>query len=224
MEKAKQTIAKFISNDGRHKTIVDQDVRGGVTEEHVHPHQHENVTTAIDKEIHQDHHQTIIQPYKTQETLPEKHTHNARPVENKTFHHGNETDLQETLNRDATKYKDTTVTHDTTHSTTTEPALVSEHTYHHVHHHLQPVIQKETVQPHVVHTTVPIHETHHAVPIHHEATVLPTKTMDAKTSIEYEKSLKENNAKKVSEFEGCPTLKDKVLQSDPQTREMIHGH
>jgi hypothetical protein len=28
--------------------------------------------------------------------------------------------------------------------------------HHHVHEHVQPVINKETVQPHVVHTTIPI--------------------------------------------------------------------
>jgi hypothetical protein len=69
MEKAKQTVSKFLSSDGKHDTTVDQDVRSAVTEEHIRPHRHENVTTAIDKEVHQDHHQTREQPILHKETL-----------------------------------------------------------------------------------------------------------------------------------------------------------
>ncbi|KAI5460477.1 allergen [Mariannaea sp. PMI_226] len=221
MEKAKQAVANFISSDGKHKTTVDQDVRGDITEENIHPHQHENVTTAIKKDVHQDHHQTIVQPYEAKETLPEKHTHNALPVEHKTIQHGNEADLRENLKRDAAKYKDTTTTHDTTHSTTTAPVVTGERTHHHVHHHIQPVIVKEVTQPHVIHTTVPVHETHYAAPIHHEATVRPTKPLDANTG--NENLERENTPKKLNEYEGCPTLEDENLRSDPQAQDMIHG-
>lgn len=69
MQKAKQAAASFLSKDGKHKTTVDQDVRAAVTEEHVKPAEHENVTTAVDKEVHQDHHQTRVQPIKARETL-----------------------------------------------------------------------------------------------------------------------------------------------------------
>lgn len=69
MEKAKQAISKVLSNSGKHKTDVEEDVRRPVTEEHIYPHQHEEVTTAIDREIHQHHHQTAIQPIKATETL-----------------------------------------------------------------------------------------------------------------------------------------------------------
>lgn len=69
MEKAKQVVQNFISSDGKHKTTVDRDTQPGITEEVVKPHQHENVTTAVDREVHQDHHQTIIQPIQAKETL-----------------------------------------------------------------------------------------------------------------------------------------------------------
>ena len=69
MEKAQKLVSDFMSRDGQRKTIVDQDYRQVITEEHVRPQQHEEVTTAIDKEIHQDHHQTIIQPIQATETL-----------------------------------------------------------------------------------------------------------------------------------------------------------
>lgn len=69
MDKAKQAVSSFLSNDGKHKTTVDEDVRAHVTEEHVRPHRHENVTTALDKEVHQEHHHTTIQPIAHKETL-----------------------------------------------------------------------------------------------------------------------------------------------------------
>lgn len=69
MQKAKQAAASFLSKDGKHKTTVDQDVRSAVTEEHIKPSEHENVTTAVDREVHQDHHQTRIQPVQAKETL-----------------------------------------------------------------------------------------------------------------------------------------------------------
>lgn len=68
MEKAKKAVSNFLSNGGKHKTIIDEDVRKAVTEEHIYPQQHEEITTAVDREVHQHHHQTAIQPIKAQET------------------------------------------------------------------------------------------------------------------------------------------------------------
>lgn len=69
MEKAKKAIANFISQDGKHHTIVDEVVRPVVTEEHQYTTRHEDVVTAVDKEIHQDHYQTVIQPVISKEIL-----------------------------------------------------------------------------------------------------------------------------------------------------------
>jgi hypothetical protein len=65
MEKAKQAISSFTSKHGEHNTVVDQDQRRAITEEHVYPSRHEEVTTAVDREVHQDHHRTVIQPINT---------------------------------------------------------------------------------------------------------------------------------------------------------------
>ncbi|KAJ4160568.1 hypothetical protein NW754_003687 [Fusarium falciforme] len=225
MEKAKQAVSSFLSNDGKHKTTVDEDVRPHVTEEHVRPHRHENVTTALDKEVHQEHHHTTIQPITHKETLPEQHHHNLIPVEHKTFHHGNEQETRATLDREAAKFRDTSETHSTTHSSTTAPVVTGERIHHHVHEHVQPVIQKETIQPHVVHTTIPIHETHHAAPVHHGTSVLPTKTLDEFTT--ERGGLAEKAAQKLTEFEGCPKPYRKELQReqlDADKSMHLHGH
>ncbi|KAI8648655.1 hypothetical protein NCS57_01477300 [Fusarium keratoplasticum] len=225
MEKAKQAVSSFLSNDGKHKTTVDEDVRPHVTEEHIRPHRHENITTALDKEVHQEHHHTTIQPITHKETLPEQHHHNLIPVEHKTFHHGNEQETRATLDREAAKFRDTTETHSTTHSSTTAPVVTGERIHHHVHEHVQPVIQKETIQPHVVHTTIPVHETHHAAPVHHGTSVLPTKTLDEFTS--ERGGLAEKAAQKLTEFEGCPKPYRKELQReqlDADKSMHLHGH
>lgn len=62
----------------------------------------------------------------TNKLSPEQHHHNLVPVEHKTFHHGNEQDTRATLDREAAKYRDTTETHSTTHSTETAPVVTGE--------------------------------------------------------------------------------------------------
>ncbi|KAH7313597.1 hypothetical protein B0I35DRAFT_276107 [Stachybotrys elegans] len=219
MEKAKQAAREFLSGDGKHKTTVDQDVRGAVTQEQVRPHQHENITTAIDKDVHQEHHQTRIQPVQHKEVLPEKHAHNILPVEHQTFEHASDRDTRATLEREAANYKDASVTHGTTHSQTASPTISGERIHHHVHEHIQPVIQKETVAPSVIHTTVPIHETHHAAPVHHESTTLPVKTLEEFTREGGRGVLEGRGTRTVHEYEGCPQPHEKT----PDAQRRIHG-
>lgn len=69
MNKAKEAVANFISHDGKHTTEVHQEAAPAITEEHVKPQRHENVTTAVDREVHQDHHRTVVQPIKHKEVL-----------------------------------------------------------------------------------------------------------------------------------------------------------
>ncbi|KAM0218425.1 hypothetical protein ACHAQI_001617 [Fusarium lateritium] len=225
MEKAKQAVSSFLSNDGKHKTTVDEDVRPHVVQETVKPHEHQSVTTALDKEVHQEHHHTTVQPIAHKETLPEQHHHNMVPVEHKEFHHGNEQETRATLDREAARFKDTSTTHNTTRSAETAPVMTGERIHHHVHEHVQPVIHKETVQPHVVHTTIPIHETHHAAPVHHGTSTLPVKTLNEFTS--ERGGLAERAAQKLTEFEGCPKpyrreLQGEQLEADKSMH--LHGH
>ncbi|KAK2010673.1 allergen [Colletotrichum eremochloae] len=207
MEKARQAVSGFVSKDGHHNTTVHEDINKAVTEEQVRPHRHEEITTAVDKEVHQDHHHTTIQPIKDQQTLPEKHHHNVVPIAHKNFNHEDTKETKHTLEREQAKFKDSSVTHDTTHTSTAAPVVTSERVHHHVHEHIQPVIQRDVIQPHVVHTTVPIHETHHAKPVHHSATTLPAKTLE---EFNREKGgLDGHGNHKVGEFDGCPDKIDK---------------
>ncbi|KAL5086937.1 hypothetical protein Trisim1_008504 [Trichoderma cf. simile WF8] len=211
MNKVKKAVGNLVSQDNRHDTTVDEETRQPVTSEHVRPQQQENIRTAVEKETHQDHHHTTVQPVNTKEVLPEKHSHKVLPTEHKSFEHGNDKNVESYLNRDAEKYKDTSVVHKTTHESATEaPIFAGERVHHHVHEHVQPVIQKETIAPEVVHTTVPIHETHSAAAVHHGTKVLPAKTMEEFTG--ERGSLQSKGSHVTHEYEGCPTFDPKDLQ------------
>lgn len=178
MEAAKETISKLLGSHGHHKTEVDEQVAPAVTSETVKPHRHEETTQAIDKEVHQDHYHTTVQPLQHQEVLPEEHKHNILPTQEKTIQHGSPDQDRERVSAELGQFKDTSTVNPTTTSTEAAPTVTGEHVHHHVHETVQPVVHKETIQPEVVHTTVPIHETHHAPSEHHGMTVLPTTTLD----------------------------------------------
>ncbi|CAG8979832.1 hypothetical protein HYALB_00002604 [Hymenoscyphus albidus] len=177
MDKAKQAVSGFLNKDGNHDTTVHETVNPAVTHENVTRTQHENKTTAVDREIHQDHYHTSVQPVKDREVLPEKHTHQMAGVEHREFNHGNDELVKQRLQSEAAQFKDHRTVGDVQHTSSAKPTLVGEHVHHHVHENIQPVVQKETIQPSVVHTTVPVHEVHQNEAKHHTASQLPAVSM-----------------------------------------------
>lgn len=177
MEAAKAAVSKITGRHGHH-TEVDENVLPAVTSENVKPHRHEEATEAVDREVHQKHFHTTVQPVSHKEILPEKHAHNLAPQVDREFRHDNEADTQQRVRAELGQFKNTSTTHGTTHTQAAAPAVTGEHVHHHVHETVQPVIHKETVRPEVVHTTVPIHETHHVGAEHHGMSALPMKTLD----------------------------------------------
>jgi hypothetical protein len=153
-------------------------VNPAVQNEKVTPTRHENVTTAVDREVHQDHHHTSVQPIQDREILPEEHTHRMGGVEHRNIKHGNDQHVKDRLQAEQAQFKNTREVGSTQHLASTNAAVGGEHVHHHVHENIQPVVQKEMIQPSVVHTTVPIHEVHQNEAKHHTATSLPAVTMD----------------------------------------------
>lgn len=93
MEAARAAVSKFTQSRGHH-TDVDEVVNPAVVSETIKPHRHEEVQEAVDREVHQHHYHTTVQPIAHQETLPEKHAHNLLPTVEKTFRHDNEAETQ----------------------------------------------------------------------------------------------------------------------------------
>jgi len=177
MDKAKAAVDTFLNKSGHHDTTVHENIAPAVTNENVTPTRHEHATTAVDREIHQDHHHTSVQPIQHREVLPEKHTHNVGAVEERHHKHGNDSDVTARLEQERAQFKDQRVVGETKHTASTAPTVTGEHVHHHVHETIQPVIHKETVQPHIVHTTIPIHEVHENEAKHHTASHLPAMSL-----------------------------------------------
>ncbi|KAI9830625.1 MAG: hypothetical protein M1819_005435 [Sarea resinae] len=177
MEKAKSAVNNFVSKAGHHDTTVHERVAPAVTQENVTRTRHEEATTALDKEVHQDHYHTSVQPVQARETLPEEHTHNLVPVEHRHVEHGNDAQVKSRLEQEAAQFKDTRTVGDVHQTSAAAPTIAGEHVHHHVHETIQPVVQKETIQPNVIHTTVPIHEVHHNEAKHHSASALPAVSL-----------------------------------------------
>lgn len=113
-----------------------------MTHENVTRTQHENVTTAVDKEVHQDHYHTSVQPVKDREVLPEQHKHNIVGVEERSYEHGSPKDVEAKLAAEKAKFRDERVVGDTEHTHSVAPTVGGEHIHHHVHETIQPVVQK----------------------------------------------------------------------------------
>lgn len=178
MDRAKAEINKFMSHTGHHNTEVEKQAAPAVTYETVKPTRHEEVTTAVNKEVYQDHYHRVVQPVHDREILPEQHHHNATSVVRREFDHRDHEATERALKAESGQLRDHRVVADTTHTQSKAPVVQGEQVHHHVHETIQPVIQKETIQPHVVHTTVPVHEVHHEAARHHGTTTLPSVSMD----------------------------------------------
>lgn len=219
MEAAKAAVSKITGRTG-HTTEVDETVNPAVTRETVKPTRHEETTTAIDKEVHQDHYHTTVQPLSHREVLPEQHSHQMAAVQEREFVHGDHDKVKQNVAAEIGQFRDSSVTHDTVHTRSAAPTVAGEHVHHHVHEHVQPVIHKETIQPEVVHTTVPIHETHHAEAQHHGMSALPMKTLDEFKAAGA--SLTGGTRHTHEEYEGAPRPYNKDLQTS--TEQVLGGH
>jgi len=106
MDKAKAVVSDFMHKAGKHNTTVHERVAPAVTHQTVKPERHENVTTAVDKEIHQDHYHQPVQPVQDREALPKQYSHNLGSVEHQQFEHSNKRDDKARLQQEAAQFKD----------------------------------------------------------------------------------------------------------------------
>ena len=220
MEKAKAAVKSFTSKHGE-TTDVHESVRAPVTDQHIKPTRTEEVTTAVDREVHRDHHHTTIQPLQHREVLPESHTHNIVDTEHREFRdQNNDSSIKQKLEAETAQFRDNSVTHETQHTQASGGTVQGEHIHHHVHETVQPVIQKETIKPEVVHTTVPVHETHHLGSEHHAASVLPTKRLE--DFVGGGGDLSGQRAETHEHYEGAPKKYNSEFQND--LKEFLPGH
>lgn len=131
MEKAKAAVADFVGRHGKHDTTVDERQAPAVKHEEIKPMRHENITTAVDREVNQDHHHTTVQPIKDREILAEKHSHQMAGVQHKEFEHANPQEIRARLDREAAQFRDTSTTHSTKATQAIAPTVEAERVHHH---------------------------------------------------------------------------------------------
>jgi hypothetical protein len=201
MDKAKRVVEDFTSRAGHHDTTVTENVAPAVEHETVRPTQHEEINTAINKEIHQDHYHQKVQPVHDTQVLPEQHMHKQGKVISREFDNRDNASTERALRSEQAKLRDERTVTGTTHTQSHAPVVQGEQVHHHVHETIQPVVHKETIQPSVVHTTVPIHETHHEQAKIHGTTTLPAVSMD---EFKRQGGALGGQQSRTGTFEGCP--------------------
>lgn len=118
---------------------VDQNVAPAVEHKHVSKQHETREETYINKEKHQDHYHTTVQPVRDTEVLAEKHD-NTHEAKNRNINHDDgaarakaEADRAEFENTSDQKQFE---------SKTKAQKQGEEHTHHHLHETIQPVIEK----------------------------------------------------------------------------------
>lgn len=123
----------FRHKAGHHDTTVHEKVAPAVVQENVVKQRHEEATTAIDREIHQDHYHTSIQPVQDREVLPEKHHHRMGAVETREHVHGDTEAVKARLEKERLQFQDTRSQGSTQETHSVAPVIAGEHVHHHVH-------------------------------------------------------------------------------------------
>lgn len=177
MEKTKKVVGDFMGESGRHDTTVTESTAPAVEHKTVKPTQHEEINTAVNKELHQDHYHRTVQPVQATERMPEQHTSKVAGTVNREFDHRDNEGTERAMRAEAGKLRNERHVEGTTHTQSRAPVVEGEQVHHHVHETVQPVLQKEVIQPEVIHTTVPIHEVHHQAAQVHSTTEMPTMSM-----------------------------------------------
>ena len=87
----------------------------------------------MDREVHQDHYHTSVQPVKAQELVPEEHHHRAKAVEHREHHHGDADGVKRKLEQEAAKFQNTRTEAPVKETHSNASAVQGEHVHHHVH-------------------------------------------------------------------------------------------
>ncbi|KAK5121493.1 hypothetical protein LTR85_005326 [Meristemomyces frigidus] len=137
-------------------TTVEKDVAPAVEHETVTEDHKEEETTVIEKEKHQDHYHTTVQPLKDREVLPEQHDYEESSKERNINRDTGDAKAQNEAQ--LAQFQNTSQQAATKESKTKEAVVGGDHIHHHYHETIQPVIEKETIQPSVTHKTINVKE------------------------------------------------------------------
>ncbi|KAF7193913.1 hypothetical protein HII31_04803 [Pseudocercospora fuligena] len=154
-----ETVEAEVAPAVQKETKVEQEVAPAVEHETVKREHETKDQTVVDREKHQHHYHTTVQPLEHQEVKPEKHDHEVAPTEYRDINKDqNGASVKAKVDQDQAAFKDKTEQGVTKETKTDEGKIVGEHVHHHLHETIQPVIEKETIKPSVTHKTIPVKE------------------------------------------------------------------
>ncbi|KAK6408552.1 hypothetical protein LTR95_018419, partial [Oleoguttula sp. CCFEE 5521] len=122
---------------GTTDTTVDQDVAPAVEHEHKTKIHEEREQKVIEKERHQDHYHTTVQPLKDSETLPETHKTETEATQYKEIEHDDTAAVKARLDKQKSEFKDTKEVNEVEQKVK-EKTVEGEHVHHHLHETIQP--------------------------------------------------------------------------------------
>lgn len=126
-------------------TVVEKEAAPAVEHETV-KHQHEvREQEVVDRERHQHHYHTTVQPLKAREVEPEEHDHETAATQYRNTDKGDHAAGEKAgLDADGSAFESTSKNVELQEKHTTDKAQVNEETKHHYHETVQPVIEKGT--------------------------------------------------------------------------------
>ena len=159
--------------NGQHTTTLHETTAPAVIQQTHFKARHEVITDAVDREVHQVHYHTSVQPVHDVQELTQEHIHRVTDVQHSEVDHGDDEADRLRLLRDADNYKNSYKTADPKYFRTENPKVIGEHVHHHVYEIVRPVINREVRQLRVVHTTRPSREIIREQARHHNIKTLP---------------------------------------------------
>jgi len=184
-------------------TQVEEIVNPAVVKEKIRPTEKERTDVEFQRELHQDHYQTRVQPVVDREVLPEEHVHRTLPTEYRERRAGNKAEVDNLLNKERQEFKDSRTVLPGDKRTEEGRIVAEESRHHHVHEIVQPILEREVIQPTVIHTTQPIHERIEKDATFHPKTVQPTMTLEEFQSAG-------------GTLDGRSTISKEIFQGEPQ--------
>lgn len=128
-----------ISTDQDVDRTVDTEVAPAVEHTHLKKQHETREQTVVEKEKHQDHYHTTVQPLKDSEVLPEKHDYTQEEKHRNV--NRDDGDARAKAKADLTGFE-STKDQEQLETKTKEPTQVDEHVHHHLHETVVPVIEK----------------------------------------------------------------------------------
>lgn len=125
------------------KTVTkDVDVAPAVEHETIKKEHETREETVIDKERHQHHYHTTVQPLKDREVLPTEHNEEQVLTEVQEYNHDDGEDIKRDVDARNAEFQSSTEEGKTFEMTTKDETVAGEHVQHHLHETVQPVIEK----------------------------------------------------------------------------------